>query len=107
LGPVLVSQPPGFGVLRPPHQEARPGPGGNRGGDPGRDPAADPHRGVTGVGPPRATMAAGGDKDHATTYAPSMNRSSPSATESVSQVSAALVPRVADVAADIYRLIVQ
>ena len=36
-----------------------------------------------------------------------MNRSNPSATESVSQVSAALVPRVADVAADIYRLIVQ
>jgi PucR C-terminal helix-turn-helix domain len=36
-----------------------------------------------------------------------MNRSNPSAAESVSQVSAALVPRAADVAADIYRLIVQ
>src|SRR6185437_4715060 len=49
----------------------------------------------------------GGDKDHATTYDPSMNRSNPSAAESASQVSAALVPRAADVAADIYRLIVQ
>ena len=36
-----------------------------------------------------------------------MNRSNPSAAESASQVSAALVPRAADVAADIYRLIVQ
>jgi DNA-binding PucR family transcriptional regulator len=52
-------------------------------------------------------MAAGGDKDHATTYDPSMNRSNPSAAESASEVSAALVPRAADVAADIYRLIVQ
>ena len=52
-------------------------------------------------------MAAGGDKDHATTYDPSMSRSNPSAAESASEVSAALVPRAADVAADIYRLIVQ
>ena len=52
-------------------------------------------------------MAAGGDKDHATTYDPSMNRSNPSAAESASEVSAALVPRADDVAADIYRLIVQ
>src|ERR1700750_2419070 len=36
-----------------------------------------------------------------------MNRSNPSAAESASEVSAALVPRAADVAADIYRLIVQ
>src|ERR1700749_3408817 len=47
------------------------------------------------------------DKDHATTYDPSMNRSNPSEAESASEVSAALVPRAADVAADIYRLIVQ
>ena len=52
-------------------------------------------------------MAAGGDKDHATTYDPSMNRSNPSAAESTSEVSAALVPRAADVAADIYRLILR
>jgi DNA-binding PucR family transcriptional regulator len=36
-----------------------------------------------------------------------MNRSNPSAAESASEVSAALVPRSAELAADIYRLIVQ
>jgi hypothetical protein len=36
-----------------------------------------------------------------------MNRSNPSAAESTSEVSAALVPRAADMAADIDRLIVQ
>src|SRR5208282_325509 len=36
-----------------------------------------------------------------------MDRSSPSAAESVAEVSAALTPRAADMSADIYRLIVQ
>ena len=36
-----------------------------------------------------------------------MNRSNPSAAESTSEVSAALVPRSAELAADIYHLIVQ
>src|SRR5437899_1717858 len=36
-----------------------------------------------------------------------MNRSNPSAAESTSEVSAALVPRTAELAADIYHLIVQ
>ena len=49
----------------------------------------------------------GRDKDQAATYHPSMNRSNPSAAESASEVSAALVPRSAELAADIYRLIVQ
>jgi DNA-binding PucR family transcriptional regulator len=40
-------------------------------------------------------------------YDPSMNRSNPSAAESASEVSAALVPRTAELAADIYQLIVQ
>jgi PucR C-terminal helix-turn-helix domain/GGDEF-like domain len=48
-----------------------------------------------------------GDKHHTTTYHPSMNRSNPSAAESTSEVSAALVPRSAELAADIYHLIVQ
>src|SRR6478672_11813409 len=48
-----------------------------------------------------------GDKYHTTTYHPSMNRSNPSAAESTSEVSAALVPRSAELAADIYHLIVQ
>jgi hypothetical protein len=52
-----------------------------------------------------------GDKYHTTTYHPSMNRSNPpaaeSTSESTSEVSAALVPRSAELAADIYHLIVQ
>ena len=36
-----------------------------------------------------------------------MNRSNPSAADSASEVSAALVPRSAELAADIYRLIVK
>src|SRR5690242_10438258 len=48
-----------------------------------------------------------GDKYHATTYHPSMSRSNPSVAESTSEVSAALVPRSAELAADIYQLIVQ
>jgi hypothetical protein len=47
------------------------------------------------------------DKCDTATYHPSMNRSNPSAAESTSEVSAALVPRSAELAADIYRLIVQ
>lgn len=41
------------------------------------------------------------------TYHPSMDRSSPSAAESASAVSAALDPRTAEVSADIYGLIVR
>ena len=41
------------------------------------------------------------------TYYPSMDRSSPSAAESASEVSAALTPRVAEISADIYHLIVR
>ena len=41
------------------------------------------------------------------TYDPSMDRSSPSAAESASAVSAALDPRTAEVSADIYGLIVR
>ena len=48
-----------------------------------------------------------GDKHRTATYHPSMNRSNPSAAESTSEVSAALVPRSAELAADIYHLIVQ
>ena len=41
------------------------------------------------------------------TYDPSMDRSSPSAAESASEVSAALDPRAAEMSADIYGLIVR
>jgi hypothetical protein len=41
------------------------------------------------------------------TYYPSVDRSSPSVSERISEVSGALTPRVAEVTADIYELIVR
>src|SRR6516164_8156024 len=54
-----------------------------------------------------AERAHRGDKAAATTYHPSMERSSPSAAESTSAVAAALAPREAQISADVYQLIVR
>lgn len=59
---------------------------------------------MTGPGPALQTW---GDKGSPATYYPSMDRSSPSAAESASEVSAALASRADEMAADIYRLIVR
>ena len=59
---------------------------------------------MTGRGPALQTR---GDKGSPATYDPSMDRSSPSAAESAAEVTAALAPRVDEMAADIYRLIVR